>query len=863
MKQITFALALIACATVASSQEITFSPSTVNVGTRVQFTCEVATAQPRSYQWDFGEGTPQSSTQKTIEFRFHEPGLHRVVCTLDSGARVSAEVNVQDTRTVEAVAGPFSVGVTVSFRARNFADSSLRWDFGDRTVENGGQNERHQYTGAGNYTIKVYDFGGSTRTAITCTVSIAGDVHPVAPDLRRIEVTPSTSVAVGTTVTLKLTNSSAATADWKIGTLDTLNRASLTVTYQFKDPGRVEIQCLVSGQQPVRTTVTVSDPRQIQMVPNEIVEGSEVYFNALNFAAPYMKYDFGDGQTERSGPRATHVYRTAGTYQLKIFDFDGQAKIPVEKKIFVLKESRQITLKSRFAIAGADVELQALNFKGQVQWDFGDGTVLTGGTLIRHPFRLPGTYTVRASDPQSQDSKVIEKAITVEADVRQVSLLAEMSIAGADVELQALNFKGQVQWDFGDGTVLTGGTQIRHPFRLPGTYKVRASDLQLRDGKVFEKTVVVTADIREVTVPSEIIAGEAFDIALKNAAAGPWNWKMSDGDTQSGVLIKKKIFSAPGTYTLVVADGSGAYPPLEKKVQVVADRRSLNVSAAAGLPNESLMFTASGFKGPKVKWDFGDGTVLTGGALSESHAYAKAGQYRVSAVDFGGSSVKTFTADVAVTDQLPDFEVTALEFVFDNGKYYRVLPKSGASPTYHLRLKSKGRGILRGTLLLDGMVSGLFQILLRPNQLASLDNAQMTALPLLQLGLHELTFQFSNYTFPGRIPILKYFVTLVGGIDLVYPPLEGKIEPQAEVKLRWEYGKKGPHFQVAVSQVPFQFQTTKDIKWSDAEEGNEHAIDLSGFVKGEWIYWQVRAVDTAGTAITTSEIGAFKVAGSR
>ena len=115
------------------------------------------------------------------------------------------------------------------------------------------------------------------------------------------------------------------------------------------------------------------------------------------------------------------------------------------------------------------------------------------------------------------------------------------------------------------------------------------------------------------------------------------------------------------------------------------------------------------------------------GQALEKHVYNSLGRFQVKAVDFNGSSSKVFSAEVVVAEMTPGFEIDTLEFVFANGKYYRVIAKDSPGPDYQLRVKAKGRGVLNGQFMLDNMPIGLFQILIRENQTAQLPVSQMAA----------------------------------------------------------------------------------------------------------------------------------------
>ena len=177
-------------------------------------------------------------------------------------------------------------------------------------------------------------------------------------------------------------------------------------------------------------------------------------------------------------------------------------------------------------------------------------------------------------------------------------------------------------------------------------------------------------------------------------------------------------------------------------------------------------------------------------------------------MDFNGRSSKVFSAEVVVAEMTPGFEVSTLEFSFDNGKYYRVIAKNGPGPGYQLRVKARGRGVLSGQLILDNMSVGLFQLVVQENHAASLPKAQMPALPVTDLGLHDLTVKFSNYSFSQHIPIIKYFVSAAGMIQIVAPLIDAKVPAGKTVELRWAIERKKAAVRDRDIGVPFSSWTT-------------------------------------------------------
>ncbi|HEX7501854.1 MAG TPA: hypothetical protein VF451_00420, partial [Acidobacteriota bacterium] len=495
-----------------------------------------------------------------------------------------------------------------------------------------------------------------------------------------------------------------------------------------------------------------------------------------------------------------------------------------------------------------------------LQWDFDDGTVEPGGSRQAHRFLRPGNFQVKVVEAGTNNLP-LEKKVQVLNDNRVLQVKAGVVFANSEIEIEALNFRGgTVSWDFGDGQLQSGPRLMKHRYARAGQFRLRAVDFAGRDGKAIERNIVVENDSRLISLPGEVIAGEAFAMQLQNAGAGDYTWKFSDGESRGGGLeLRGKVFRSPGPQRITVADASGKYPPLEKTVQVLPDNRVLKESAGFILPREEVAFTALNFRGPAVRWDFGDGNVKENGRLAERHAYGALGRYQVKAVDFNGGSSKVFSAEVVVAEMTPGFEVSALEFVFDNGKYYRVIAKNSPGPGYQLRVKARGRGVLAGQLILDNMSIGLFQVVVQENQAAALPKDQMPALPVTDLGLHELTVKFSNYSFNKHFPIIKYFVSAAGMIQIVAPLIDARVPAGKTVELRWGIERKKPRFAIAISELPFQFLDDKQIEWRPLGAASSYPFAPGPRRPGTWIYWQVRLLNESGQVQTTSEIASFKL----
>jgi PKD repeat protein len=756
--------------------------------------------------------------------------------------------------------GQISVGAEVHFRFDHEGGggaSTYSWNYGDGSSETTGNNQgHHAYMAAGNYTV-------------TCTFTnmgappASGSITVTVVDNRRI-FPQGNGFRQGKRVSFQAENFASPNLRWDFGD-GTVESGQQTNGHVYANPGNYTVKAFdFNGDTPLFSQCQVAvepDNRQLQAVPSPPRAGQAVQFTAGNFSAGDLRWSFGDGKTENGGPVVSHVYAAPGTVQLQVWEMSDGQDSALKTSLAVQPDLRQLVIGGPADIfAGSEVVFEGRNFTAPgLKWDFGDGTVEPGGLRQAHRFPRPGSFLVKVVEADSQNLP-LEKRLQVLNDNRALVVKTSVVFANSEFEIEAQNFRGgSVSWDFGDGPLQSGQRLMKHRYAHAGQFRVRAVDFAGRDGKFFEKIILAENDSREIRLPAEIIAGEEIALQLQNAGPGSFNWKFSDGDTRSGPELRAKAFRSPGPHKITVVDSAGKYPPLEKTVQVLPDTRSLKSSSGFILPKEAVTFTAWNFRGPGVRWDFGDGTVKENGQVTERHEYAALGRYQVKAVDFNGRSSRVFKADVVVADMTPGFEISALEFAFDTGKYYRVVAKNSPAPGYGLRIKARGRGVLTGQFMLDNMSIGLFQLLVQENQAAVLPKAQMSALPMSDLGLHELTLKFTNYSFNRRIPIIKYFVSAAGAIQIVSPLIDAKVPVGDKVTLRWAIERKKPLFEIAVSEVPFQFLGDKQVTWLPLAGAATYLFDPAPYKPGTWIYWQVRLLNESKQVQTTSEIASFKL----
>lgn len=510
-----------------------------------------------------------------------------------------------------------------------------------------------------------------------------------------------------------------------------------------------------------------------------------------------------------------------------------------------------------------------------LKWEFGDGKSVRGGRRETHVFQNPGVFAVKVFDLADPAKPITEQQIRILREDREIIPSSEEIVKGTEVTIETRKFIDKyIKWNFGDGTGdRRGGQTVTHTFTRTGTFKINAVDFDGKDAKEIVKRIRVIPDNRAIELPKEILEGEPFSAAIKNAGGGDYTWEFPGGQKHSGQSLKEILIKNAGTFSVTVKDRSGKYPPLTERITVSPDNRRVEAVETFALPDEDMEFKSIKFKGKAVKWDFGDGTVKQNQSIASmvKHKYKNTGKYMVTAVDFNGKSNKTFKQQVVVGELAPGFNLTLIELAFDDGKYYKVTEKNNMPPSYHVKLKARGRGIVKGKWLLDDTVIGLFETILRENQTAVLDRSDTVKLPVSDQGIHRFTLEFTNYNTTLRIPVIRYFVADTGEIEITRPRHGEKVPSQPSILLEWRLkewrsskiaARKDTgdfHYEIAISEIPFQFLEDDRVQWQTA--GRKTGFKLDAPAVKSWIYWQVRQVDRGGNIRTTSDIASFRMTG--
>lgn len=200
-------------------------------------------------------------------------------------------------------------------------------------------------------------------------------------------------------------------------------------------------------------------------------------------------------------------------------------------------------------------------------------------------------------------------------------------------------------WHFGDGQSTTNPV-IAHRYDTPGHYTARLEVVEPGERPGRGSAIEVPVHVREapIAVPgAAIVVAPGDSVAFDGSASSPsdspitgYGWSFGDGARAQGVAAQH-VYARPGQYRAVLRVRDDTPHPCNFGVATREVTVNAPPVAEAGTDqtaevgqvvtlNGSASYDVDG-EITRYSWDMGDGTVLTGDAIS--HSYAEPGQFSV------------------------------------------------------------------------------------------------------------------------------------------------------------------------------------------------------------------------------------------
>ncbi len=627
---------------------------------------------PNEWTWDFGDESEPSHLQNPTH-TYETPGVYTVTLTVKGPKGTGTE-----TKTNYITLKPdanFSASSTTGYApfSVSFSDTSIgeitswAWTFGDGGSSTD-KNPTHTYTAPGTYTVtlSVYGPGGSDVETKTNHITIYKT---------DFSATPVTGIGTLTTAFTDLSTGSPTAWEWDFGDgTPTVTEKNPTHPYATNGVYTVTLKVWNSNG-----TGQVTKTNYISVAPDANFNASATVGRTpltVNFTDASVgtvtsyAWNFGDGSTS-TDQNPSHVYTTAGTYTVTL-TASGPGGSNVETKtsyITVYKTDFSATPLTGTGTLTTTFTDLSTGSPTSWDWDFGDGTTLSGVKNPTHTYSSGGPYTVTLTvgGPYGAGVKVKSNYITVYYTVPVANFTASTTSGPSLLDVSFTNSSTGIidtwLWDFGDGATSTDQNPT-HQYSTPGVYTVKltATGPGGTNTKTRSSYITVTTPMANFAASTATSGPSVLEVNFNDSSTGTIStrtWNFGDGTTlETSDLSVSHSYSTPGTYTVgLTVSGPGGSNTMTRTGYVVVTAPVANFAAAAtsGTAPMTVNFTDSSTGTIETRtWSFGDGATLDTTDLNVQHTYVNPGTYTVTLTVSGpgGTNTKTRSSYIVVSSPI-------------------------------------------------------------------------------------------------------------------------------------------------------------------------------------------------------------------
>jgi gliding motility-associated-like protein len=626
--------------------------------TAVTFTStSTGTSGSTSYSWDFGDGATGTGANPTHTYTL--PGTYNVELTVSNGATCSNTSLPSVITILEAPVPNFTftnnnecAGTVISFSnvtTGTNGSTTYFWDFGDgsnSTLDN----PTHTYATAGTYSVTLMATNGTN-----CKVTSSANVVTVTSSPVSSFTFTNDNQCAGTV--LSFTNTSTGTTgassyEWSFG--DGVTSTQMNPTHSYGTGGTYNVTLTVKN---AGSCMNVSVPKVVTVKATPVATftfnspsctSTSVTFtntSSTNGAAGTYAWDFGDG-TNSSQENPVHVYGANGTYSVTLTITNvatGCSHTSAVSKITIgsLPPVLSFTMSPLTGCSPRTVTFTNTS-SGAVptsnyDWNFGNGTSLTG--IKDPPAQLynAGTYTIRLISGNACGTDTLYKTLIVDTVPKAVAVAKPLK-GCLPISFTAINNStgGNLKYQWFVNGVLTDTTKIPSTKTFttaPNTVQLKISNSCGSDDTTFTITSSPKVETTISPLKSTICAANDFTFTYSQTSIGDsltYFWDFGNGNTSTLPNPPAQTFLNGATYypTLIVTGACGKDTSVAKLTvyEVPATPTVRDTTICSGT-SATLIATAPG---EKYEWfDAPGGTLLKVGATFKTPALTKNTTYYV------------------------------------------------------------------------------------------------------------------------------------------------------------------------------------------------------------------------------------------
>jgi PKD repeat protein len=609
-----------------------------------------SSANATSYQWSFPGGVPETSTLPNPTVTYAAPGAYEV--TLITGNAAGADTLAQ---TMTIGTGPQAgfdfntqLGQTeVAFSNTSVNAQSVQWFANGETSDE--DNPVFDFETDGEYTVILvaYNTCGTDTTEQTLTIVTAPQAGFNLD---------AGAGCVPAEVAFENTSSANATSyQWSFpgGVPETSTLPNPTVTYAA--PGTYEVMLITgnaAGTSMMMQTVSIGTGPQAGFDFNTQLGQTEVAFSNTSVNAQSVQW-FANGETsDEDNP--VFDFETDGEYTVILVAYNTCGTDTTEQTLTIVTAPQAgFNLDAGAGCVPAEVAFENTSSANATsyQWSFPGGVPET--STLPNPtvtYAAPGAYEVMLITGNAAGTSMLTQTLTVITAPQAASF--DFAVNGTTVQFSG-DAAGatEYRWDFGDGAD-SPSQNPEHTYGADGDYIVTFTASNACGSITTIDTVTISNALPAVNFSAVLRRGCApFEVQFINQSsdnAQSFLWLMPGAEPATSTEADPvAVYNQPGVYSVTLTATNAAGAASIARMDFIEILAQPEAAFEFSIDDLTVAFTNTSTHGDSYRWDFGDGSPMSG-EENPVHTYAGSGTYAVTLEVTNECGSVVFTQEVNV-----------------------------------------------------------------------------------------------------------------------------------------------------------------------------------------------------------------------